>query len=449
MPPARLRARCGLGRRLVGVVAALGAVGALLTVAPAPARAAFQAAAGLPGLGSGRVWTLAVDPGDPKTILAATDQGVYRSGDSGASWRPSSLKGVRAWTVAWDPRPPNVAYVGLAGKGIQRSTDEGSTWTDSSNGLGNSDVRSLAVGLEGMAAGTRDGVDVSPDGLHWRTAGLDGYSVASVVVAANQPQLTLVAGVDSSPPNAQGGGFLFRNKGGGLQWESLQQGLPTSTVVSSVTAGPLPTTGQPRPLLVTTTKGVYHSGDTGTTWTPSTGVPDQTTLTVSGFSPLDPNLVYAGADAGGSSGGILMRSTDAGASFTAVADALPDGHRNVDAVVVAGSTPPNVVVAVNPPSGSATIYHGPDAAAPAPGGTGQDSAGAALSSAVPTPKPTAHPKTTPHATPAPVESTGVRHIAEVAVRFPFPLVLEVLAILLVVYLVLRWRQRYLDVEGPP
>jgi len=431
----------------LAVAAVAATVGALALGAVIGTAAPFTGTSKFPGLGNGRLWSLAVSPADANTVLAATDQGVYRSADGGATWAQTSIKGQRAWSVGFDARAPHPAFAGLDGHGIARSSD-GVTWADSSDGLTDRDVRSLAFGLEGLAAGTSSGVDVSPDGAHWRTAGLDGYSVSSLVVSANQPQLTLIAGVDGTPANAQNSGFLFRNSGGALQWQTLQQGLPTSTVVSSLSAGPLPSNGQFRPLVVTTTKGTYHSGDGGTTWTSSTGIPDQSNLTVSSFSPVDPNLVYAGADAGGSSGGVLVRSTDSGSTFTVVADALPEGQRNVDALAVAQSSPPTVLVAVDPPSTPAAVYRGADAAAPAPGATANDQAGAALSSAAPTPKPTAKPRAR-HVVEPPAQTTGFRAFIDTVFRFPFPLVLELLAILTVVYLVMRWRQRYLDIEGPP
>ena len=412
-----------------------------------PARAAFTGNSKLPGLGNGRIWNVAVSPTDGNVQLAATDQGVYRSGDAGATWELTSLKGTRAWTVGFDARDPHPAFAGLDQKGLARSDDGGKTWIDASDGLTNPDVRVLGFGLQGIAVGTRNGVDVSADGKKWRTAGLDGYSVSALAVAANQPQLVLIAGVDGGPSGQNG--YVFRNTGGGVNWETLQSGLPAAAVVSSVSAGALPSNGQPRPLLVTTNKGTYHSGDGGGTWTASTGLPDQVSLTTSAFSPADPNLAYAGADAGGSTGGVLMRSTDSGASFTTVADALPDGQRNVSTLAVVNGAPPTVVAGVNPSTGPASVYRGPDAGAPAPGVAAQDSAGAALASAVPTAKATPKAKPTPHVAAPPVASTGFRHVLDVVVRFPFPLILEVLAIGLIVYLVVRWRQRYLDVEGPP
>jgi hypothetical protein len=411
------------------------------------AHAAFTGNSKLPGLGSGRIWTIAVSPTDANVQLAATDQGVYRSGDAGATWEQTTLKGTRVWTVGFDARDPHPVFAGLDQKGLSRSDDGGKTWGDASDGLTNMDVRALGFGLQGIAVGTRNGVDVSPDGKKWRTAGLEGYSVSALVVAANQPQLVLIAGIDGGPSGQNG--YLFRNTGGGVTWETLQSGLPAAAVVSSVSAGALPANGQPRPLLVTTNKGTYHSGDGGGAWTASAGLPDQVSLTSSAFSPGDPNLAYAGADAGGSSGGVLMRSTDSGATFTAVADALPDGQRNVSTLAVVPGAPPTVIAGINPSTGPAAVFRGPDAGAPAPGAAAQDAAGAALATPAPTPKTTATPKASPHvATPSP-PSTGFRHFLEVVVRFPFPLILELLAIALIVYLVMRWRQRYLDVEGPP
>ena len=419
---------------------------ALAIATAAPAGAVFAGTSKLPGLGGGRIWAVAASPTDPKLLLAATDEGVYRSGDGGDTWDQTTLKGTRVWTVGFDARDPHPAFAGLDQKGVQRSDDGGKTWVDASDGLTNMDARSFGFSLQGIAVGTRSGVDVSADGKKWRTAGLDGYSVSAVAVAANQPQLVLVAGVDGAPAGAAG--FLFRNSGGGVEWQTLQSGLPATAVVSSVSAGALPAGGQARPLLVTTSKGTFHSGDGGNTWTSSNGVPDQVTLTASAYSPADPNLVYAGADAGGSTGGVLMRSTDSGATFAAVADALPAGQTNVDALAVVAGTPPTVVAAVNPPAPPSAIYRGADSAAPAPGAAAQDSAGAALPSAVPTPAPTPKPKTTPRVAPGSSPSTGFGHVVDVAVHPPV-VILLIAAIAVIVYLVTRWRQRYLDVEGPP
>ena len=118
------------------------------------------------------IGSIAVRPGDPNTIYAATTRGVlgvssvtggavtlipgaaawglYKSTDGGATWTflhngaasaadcdtvaeaiaagsPCSLRGVRR--VALDPSNPDTVYAGSYSRGIWRSTDGGLTWT--------------------------------------------------------------------------------------------------------------------------------------------------------------------------------------------------------------------------------------------------------------------------------------------------------------------------------
>jgi len=117
------------------------------------------------------IGSIAVRPGDPNTIYAATTRGVagissvtgggvtlipgaaawglYKSTDGGATWTflhdgaasaaacdtvaeeiaagsPCSLRGVRR--VALDPSSPDTVYAGSYSRGIWRSTDGGATW---------------------------------------------------------------------------------------------------------------------------------------------------------------------------------------------------------------------------------------------------------------------------------------------------------------------------------
>src|SRR5437588_2500540 len=332
----------------------------------------------LPGLRGGRVWGLGMNPGTPASVLAATDNGIYRSGDSGATWQPTALVGRRAWTVGFDARASHPAFAGLDGGGVARSDDGGTTWKEVSAGLPDRHVRALAFGLSGLAAGTNDGVAVSDDGQTWRSAGLGGYAVSALSVSANTPQFTLIAGTDAGPGQPTDG-FLFRNAGPGPNWELLAQGLPATsvgtgprTVVSAIASGPLPQSTQSRPLLVTTNKGTFHSGDGGSTWSPSAlpnpdpTRPVQTALTTAAFSPVDPNLVYAGNDAGGSSGGTLVRSTDSGANFTVADRGLNDQQHAVASLVVAPTTPPLILAGIDPSSGGGLVVGETDGTVPPP-----------------------------------------------------------------------------------
>jgi hypothetical protein len=411
------------------------------------AQIGFAATGRLTGLGSGKIWSVAVEPSVPSTILAGTDAGVYVSRDTGATWI-RTLGGIRVWTVGFDARTPSNAFAGTDGKGVYASADSGATWTNASSGLGNLDVRALAFGLDGIAAGTDAGVALSPNGLIWHDGGLDRYSIAAVAVAANYPQFTVIAGADGALSGTLAAGYLFSSSGGGA-WEVLQSGLPAGAVVSSITAGEIDKAIPKRPLIVATSQGIFRSGDGGATWTAGSGAPQALTLSIARFGPLDPNLVYAGADAGGSTGGDLYRSTDGGLTYHKADAGLPSGSKNVDAIAVGNTTPPEVVVALNPPTGGSQVYRESDTSAPAPPPLVAEASGAPVPSSVPTPVPTATPvpqAVKPAATSPPASS--IQRFAQAAFHWPTPLVYEVFFVLLALYVYIRWRQRYY-VEGPP
>ncbi len=440
--PARLpRRRLGGVLLLLALLLGWGTFGSHAALA----EAGFSLGGPLPGLGSGKIWSVAVEPSQPNRIIAGTDEGIYLSEDSGTTWT-QELGGMRVWTVGFDIRNSTNAFAGTDGQGVYASADAGTTWAPASTGLPNLDVRALAFGLDGIAAGTNAGVALSPNGLTWHDGGLDGYSIAAVAVAANYPQFTVIAGADSGNL-AQG--YLFSSTGGGSGWEVLQSGLPSGAVVSSISAGQIDAAVPKRPLVVATSQGTYRSGDGGITWTAATGAAQGTTITTAVFGPLDPTLVYAGADAGGSSGGDLYRSTDGGLTYHKADTGLPLGSKNIESISVANTTPPEVVVALDTPSGGTHIFTESDSAAPTPPKLIAESPGASVPTAVATPPPTPTPTPKPaKATPPSPPTSGIQRFAQAAFHWPTPLVYEVFFVLLALYVYIRWRQHYY-VEGPP
>jgi hypothetical protein len=426
----------------------LGATTATLLFAGAGAidgQAAWAKSAALPGLASGRVWSLASSPKTAGMVVAGTDHGVYVTLDSGAHWTATPLDAVRVWTVGFDARDPSRLFAGTDGAGVYLSTDAGVSWTSTSTGLSDRTVRVMAFGLDGIAAGTNHGVELSPDGTAWHDGGLDQYSISSLAVAANTPSLVLVAATDRGDVS---NGYLFRYGVSGAGWQSLQSGLPSSAVVTSVAAGPLSNSVPKRPLVATTSKGTFRSGDGGSTWTASTGVPENLTLTTAVYSPLDPNLVYAGADQGGSNGGDLLRSTDGGATFTVADAGLPSQIREVESIAVEQTTPPTLVAALDPASGG-VAFSEVDASAPAPPALVAEAPGQPIPATLATPKPTPRPSlAAPVTAPTPASGGGAGKFLGSAFHWPVPLVFEVLLLLSIAYLLVRWRQRYY-VEGPP
>lgn len=384
-----------------------------------------------------------MSPSVPSTILVGSDAGVYTSKDSGATWHLTQ-PGVRAWVVGFDARNANAALAGTATRGVMYSPDAGNTWVDASTGLPPAtDVRAMAFGLDGLAAGTDNGVFLSPDGKNWHYSGLAGDSVSSLAVATNAPQFTVIAGIDSGNLAP---GFLYR--GNGTTWQALQSGLPAGAAATALTAGPIDATVTQRPLVAVTTKGVYRSGDSGSTWTSATGVPQAVSPTTATFDPLDPSVVYAGADQGGSTGGALLRSTDSGMTYSPFQPGLPSNAVNVERIALAPTNPLTVVVALDPPKGPATLYASPDSSLPAPPELTPEAPGAPVAQVV-APAPTTAPKPAAGrgAAPAP-QATGFAAFAASAFHWPTPLVFEILFVLVLIYAIVRWREREY-VEGPP
>jgi len=156
-------------------------------------KAAWAKSSALPGLGSGRIWSVATSPQTAGMVVAGTDRGVYVTLDAGVHWTATTLTATRVWTVGFDARDPSRLFAGTDGSGVYLSTDGGVSWTNVSVGLSDRTVRALAFGVDGIAAATNHGVALSSDGTAWHDGGLDQYSISSLAVAANSPSLVLVA----------------------------------------------------------------------------------------------------------------------------------------------------------------------------------------------------------------------------------------------------------------
>jgi photosystem II stability/assembly factor-like uncharacterized protein len=89
---------------------------------------------------SGRVSSLAIDPGDPAhLLLGAAGGGIWESADGGTTWAPRTdrLPSLAIGAVVFDPADPKRVYAGSGegnfystlGAGVYQSIDGGTTWT--------------------------------------------------------------------------------------------------------------------------------------------------------------------------------------------------------------------------------------------------------------------------------------------------------------------------------
>ena len=88
----------------------------------------WEPAAGMP-LDTG-VQALTAHPSQRGTVFAATRAGLYKSLDSGATWKKLDVPGASEefWAIAIHPHKPDVLFAGTAPVGVYRSDDGGNSW---------------------------------------------------------------------------------------------------------------------------------------------------------------------------------------------------------------------------------------------------------------------------------------------------------------------------------
>ncbi len=199
-----------------------------------------------------RIAAIAVHPSDGKTVLCASFAGLWRSTDAGATWSrvlptPASATGA-ATEVFFDPADGSVAYAGVnfgtgKGNGVYKSVDSGATWKQltgsGANSLPGSNVGRVEIAIAPSTPSTLyamigDSSTANGQALLgiWKSldSGDTWNQLTSVPAAAFGKQLwyTNVLGVD--PTNADvviaGALLLYRTLDGGNTWQALPQTGP-------------------------------------------------------------------------------------------------------------------------------------------------------------------------------------------------------------------------------
>jgi len=335
------------GQRLAATFGALWvlAIATVSAFADTVPDATWVAIKPLPHQSRSAVFALAVDPANNQFILAGNSEGsLLRSTTGGSSWTTVHSGKATLTTVAYSSYTSGLVLAGTRGSGALLSRDGGGTWS-SAQGLEGRTVRVFAFALTLVAAGTDRGVYVSPDGVSWSPSGLGDRSIDALAVEAIHAPVRLVAGTDSQA--STGTLPLYQSVDGAASWTPFSPPI-SGNIVVKIAAGPLPPTGNVRPLVVGTNTGLFESKDNGSTFTPLSGgalmpTTDYTQVT---FITDHFDHFYVASDGGGSKSGGLWRTNDGGQNFAS----LRPPEASVTALAVSSDEAPTLYVATFQPS---------------------------------------------------------------------------------------------------
>jgi photosystem II stability/assembly factor-like uncharacterized protein len=209
-------------------------------------------------IGSGQddvITHIIVDPRDSKRLYASTwtlysgGGGVYRSDDSGRSWRLIGLQKETVRALAQAPTNPKEFVAGSL-TGVYRSFDDGNSW-ERITPANHEDLRNF------------DSVAFDP-----------------------KDEKIIYAGTYHLP---------WKTVDGGKNWTSIKQGMIDDSDVMTVIVDP----ANPTNVHATACSGIYRSVDSGTTWKRYAGIPfiyRRTQLIRQ--DPQHPDVLYAGTTSG-------------------------------------------------------------------------------------------------------------------------------------------------------
>ncbi|HYM67557.1 MAG TPA: hypothetical protein VEW68_09715 [Patescibacteria group bacterium] len=159
-----------------------------------------------------------------------------------------------------------------------------------------------------------------------------------------------------------------------MTWSGFNPAV-SGTFAVKLASGPLPPTGNVRPLLVGTNAGLFQSTDNGATFAPLSGgdLLPSTDYTQVAFVTDHFDRFYAASDGGGSGSGGLWKTSDAGATFQSMNPPVA----SVTALAVSNDEAPILYVATFRPSDhAAELWALHDTGGPPLGPAGAASPGA-------------------------------------------------------------------------
>jgi photosystem II stability/assembly factor-like uncharacterized protein len=249
-------------------------------------------------------------PSDPKTLIAGTLKGVYRSIDGGEHWQLISPEGSQeiheVESIAIDPGNPQIIYAGTWHL-PWKTTDGGANWTSIKQGIiEDSDVFSIIVDPKDsnvVYASACSGIYKSPNGgeKFQKVQGIPSTARRTRVLMQDPQNLNIVfAGTTEG---------LYRTGDSGGVW---QRTTGPEVIVNDVYVDPANTN---RILLATDRGGVLASNDGGYSFSPSNNGFSARQITSYVGDAAQPATIYVGVVNDKAWGGVFV-SDNGGLSWS-------------------------------------------------------------------------------------------------------------------------------------
>lgn len=265
------------------------------------------------GLENVSIRAFAIDPRNPDSMVAGGLNGVWKSSDSGRSWRKIS-EHVNVESLAIDPRRGDTIYVGTW-RQAWRSDDGGANWKHIAEGMVlDTDVFNIHIDPR-----SPDSVWIATCGWVYNTKnrgdlwtryrdGFENRRVHDIVTDPTRPDIVYAGSVAG----------LYRTTDAGKNWSLLSR---DNLVINTILVDPR---RPDRILLGTEGDGVYVSTDRGKTFNRSSSGLYNLKITSVVPDPSTRGTLYAVVYFGGAASGI-WKSADAGRGWERLSEqGLPE-----------------------------------------------------------------------------------------------------------------------------
>jgi photosystem II stability/assembly factor-like uncharacterized protein len=262
------------------------------------------------GPSAAQVLALAASPDSPGTLYGATEDGVWKSTNSGDSWAPTGAGPTAlAQSMAADPGNGDRVVAAATSCKVWASSNGGSTWGQAVTAFAGAGsctphLSWTSAGLFALARGTL--YQSNDGGLHWSSVGSPpgGSDATALLVLPTAPATIYV------PTEL---GTVQRSANGGTSWADRSSGLPTSPpgdpppAVTRLVADPA---DEDTLFAEVDNYGLFATTDAGLSWAAIDPPAEATTpLTFPAALATTPTTILAAA------GATLFRSSDGGTTW--------------------------------------------------------------------------------------------------------------------------------------